>query len=198
MLLHASRKWEILPATGMVLSCRLPLKSSCWRSGRSLWARLIDKGGIEELLPGERVGTPTTSFYPLRSPAGDVDGVIESEGRVPPRSNSASAHSLPFLRFILRDPQGSQRICRWRVLPFGLVTAPSPFTKLLAPVVAQLHLGTMSMYLYIDEIFYGQALEKAVSLTRDVITPPSLVRFRDKSSQILSCSLPQDLILVRG
>ena len=62
-----------------------------------------------------------------------------------------------FLRFALRDSQGSLHTYQCRVLPLGLATPPRLFTKLLAPVVAHLHLGTMSMYLYIlDDIFNAQ------------------------------------------
>ncbi len=44
-----------------------------------------------------------------------------------------------FLRFALRDQHGSLQIYQWRVLPFGLATAPRLFTKLLAPVAAHFH-----------------------------------------------------------
>ncbi len=72
-----------------------------------------------------------------------------------------------FLRFALRDQRGFLRIYQWRVLPFGLATAPRLFTKLLAPVAAHLHLGNMSMCPYIDDIFHAQMSQEMVSATRD-------------------------------
>ena len=36
-----------------------------------------------------------------------------------------------FLRFALTDRQGSLHVYQWKVLPFGLATAPRLFTKLL-------------------------------------------------------------------
>ncbi len=44
---------------------------------------------------------------------------------------------------------------------------PRLFAKLLALVAAHLHLGTMSMYLYIDDIFHAQMSLELVSVTRD-------------------------------
>ncbi len=70
----------------------------------------------------------------------------------------------------MRGPRGS--LCTyqwkvWRVLPFGLVMTPRLFTKLLAPVATNLHLRTMSMYPYIDDIFHAQLSQQSVSLTGD-------------------------------
>ncbi len=42
------------------------------------------------------------------------------------------------------------------VFPYGLATAARVFTKLLAPIVAHLHLQGCLMFPYIDNIFHAQ------------------------------------------
>ncbi len=62
----------------------------------------------------------------------------------------------PYLRFALRNAEGQLIVYQWKVFPFGLATAPRVFAKLLAPVVAHLHMQECLMYPYIDNIFHAQ------------------------------------------
>ncbi len=73
-----------------------------------------------------------------------------------------------YLRFALRNAEGVLTVYQWRVLPFGLASAPRVFTKLLAPVAAHLHLQGCLMYPYIDDIFHAQASPHQVARTRDL------------------------------
>ncbi len=72
-----------------------------------------------------------------------------------------------FLRFALKDQHGILCVYQWRMLPFGLATAPRVFTELLAPIAAHLHLRNMSMYPYIDDIFHAQISRESVIMTQD-------------------------------
>ncbi len=38
--------------------------------------------------------------------------------------------------FALRNAEGALTVYQWKVLPFGLASAPRVFTKILAPVAA--------------------------------------------------------------
>ncbi len=62
-----------------------------------------------------------------------------------------------FLQLVLGTADDDLIVHHRKVLPFGLATAPRVFTKLLAPVVAHLHLPRCQMYLNIDDIFHAQA-----------------------------------------
>ncbi len=73
-----------------------------------------------------------------------------------------------FLRFALRSPAGKLIVYQWKVLPFGLATAPRFFTKLLASLAAHLHLQGCLMYPYIDDIFHAQASINQTSRTHDL------------------------------
>ncbi len=74
-----------------------------------------------------------------------------------------------YLRFALRSPAGELIVYQWKVLPFGLATAPRAFTKLLAPLAAHLHLKGCLMYSYIDDIFHAQASTNQTACTHDII-----------------------------
>ncbi len=56
---------------------------------------------------------------------------------------------------------------QWKVLPFGLATAPRVFTKLLAPLAAHLHLQGCLMDPYINDIFHAQASVNQTARTHD-------------------------------
>ena len=56
-----------------------------------------------------------------------------------------------YLWFALRNPPAAL-VYPWKVLPFGLATAPRVFTKLLAPIVGHLHLQGCLMYPFIDDM----------------------------------------------
>ena len=70
--------------------------------------------------------------------------------------------------FALRNAEGALTVYQWKVLPFGLASAPRVFTKILAPVAAHLHLQGCLMYPYIDDIFHAQASQHQVAQTRDI------------------------------
>ncbi len=72
-----------------------------------------------------------------------------------------------FLRVTLRDHQAILRIYQWGILPFGLVTASRVFTKLLAPIASHLHLNSMSMHPYTDDILHAQISRDWIIVTRD-------------------------------
>ncbi len=62
-----------------------------------------------------------------------------------------------FLHFALGTAEDDFIVHLRKVLPFGLATAPRVFTKLLARVVAHLHLQRCPMYSNIDVNFHAQA-----------------------------------------
>ncbi len=72
-----------------------------------------------------------------------------------------------YLRFALRNAAGELIVYQWKVLPFGLATAPRVFTKILAPVAAHLHMQGCLMYPYIDDIFHAEASFLQACRTRD-------------------------------
>ncbi len=63
---------------------------------------------------------------------------------------------------------GELIVYQWKVLPFGLATAPRLFTKLLAPLGAHLHLHGCLMYLNIDNIFHAQVSASQTASTCDI------------------------------
>ncbi len=67
-----------------------------------------------------------------------------------------------YLRFALWNSTGVLVVYQWKCLPFGLVTAPRVFTKVMLPLVAHLHQP------YLNDIFHAQASRLQVCLTRDV------------------------------
>ncbi len=75
-----------------------------------------------------------------------------------------------YLRFALRSPAGELIVYQWKVLPFGLATAPRVFTKLMAPLAAaaHLHLQGCLMYPYIDDIFHAQASASQTARTHNL------------------------------
>ncbi len=73
-----------------------------------------------------------------------------------------------YLRFALRNQARELIVYQWKVVPFGLATAPRIFTKLLAPLAAHLYLQGCLMYLYIDDIFHTQASASQTARTRDI------------------------------
>ena len=46
---------------------------------------------------------------------------------------------------------------QYKVLPFGLTTSPQVFTKMLAPVMAFLHLQGVKVFPYLDDILFSVA-----------------------------------------
>ncbi len=68
-----------------------------------------------------------------------------------------------YLRIALRNQAGELIVYQWKVLPFGLATAPRVFTKLLAPLAAHLNLQGCLMNPYINDIFHAQASAKQVA-----------------------------------
>ena len=52
----------------------------------------------------------------------------------------------PYLRFAFKD-----RIFQYRVLPFGLTTAPRVFTMILAPIVGLIHREGIRFHPYLDD-----------------------------------------------
>ena len=72
-----------------------------------------------------------------------------------------------FLRFAFRDPQGVLMRYQWKVLPFGLSTAPRVFTKIVAPLAGHLHARGIPLYPYIDDMFLNKRLRPQVLVSRD-------------------------------
>ncbi len=68
-----------------------------------------------------------------------------------------------YLRVVLRDVEQYLIVYQWKVLSFGLATAPREFTKLLAPVAPHLHLWGCLMYSYIDGIYHAEVSLHQVS-----------------------------------
>ncbi len=73
-----------------------------------------------------------------------------------------------YLRFALWSPTGELIVYRWKVLPFGLATAPRIFTKLLTPLAAHLHLQGCLIYPYINDLFHAQASANQTARTRNI------------------------------
>jgi ribonuclease HI len=65
------------------------------------------------------------------------------------------------------------RVYQFRVLPFGLSTAPRVFTKILAPVIGLLHQRGIHIYPYLDDCLIvaksKQRLQEAVVTTQQVL-----------------------------
>ncbi len=55
-----------------------------------------------------------------------------------------------YLWFAIRNQVEELLVYQWKVLSFGLATAPRVFTKLLAHLEAHMHLKGCLMYLYIN------------------------------------------------
>jgi ribonuclease HI len=65
------------------------------------------------------------------------------------------------------------KVFQFKVLPFGLSTAPRVFTKILAPIVGSLHLRGVHIYPYLDDCLIvaksRQLLERAIKITQEVL-----------------------------
>ena len=73
--------------------------------------------------------------------------------------------SQKFLRFIWKGTS-----YQWRVLPFGLCSAPRIFTKLLKPVAAYLRKKAIRILMYLDDfLLLGQTREEATQNTHVVV-----------------------------
>jgi hypothetical protein len=80
-----------------------------------------------------------------------------------------------YLRFAFRNPQGILIVFKWTVLPFGLATATRVFTKVVAPVMARLHVSGHLVFPYIDDMF-GLACHRTSAI---IVGDACLLRFLD-------------------
>ncbi len=94
-----------------------------------------------------------------------VDSAAGSQGRLFACADKPS--NWRCLWFALRDQAGELIVYQWKVLPFGLATAPRVFTKLVTPVATHLHLQGCLMYPYINNIFHAQASVNQADSTGD-------------------------------
>jgi hypothetical protein len=80
----------------------------------------------------------------------------------------------PYLRFEFLG-----RIFQFKVLPFGLSTAPRVFTKMLAPVIGLLHQRGVHIYPYLDDCLIvaksRDQLHRAILLTQDILMQAGFV-----------------------
>ena len=76
--------------------------------------------------------------------SGGLDGLHRSDGSVP--SSAGSSASRHYLRFLFSDT-----VYHFKVLCFGLSTAPQVFTGVMAPVSAVLHSMGIRMRRYLDD-----------------------------------------------
>lgn len=115
-----------------------------------------------------------------------------------------------YLRFRWED-----RRFQFKSLPFGLVTAPRVFTKLLRPVAAKLRLQVLLLIVYLDDILIMedsptklkkhaqllvtqlQDLDFVLNTKKNVWKPSQLIRFLGflVDSKTMSLSLPSEKIL---
>ena len=58
-----------------------------------------------------------------------------------------------YLRFAFRNITGDLVLYQWKVLPFGLSTAPRVFTKMIAPLAGLIHSRGHALFPYIDDMF---------------------------------------------
>jgi ribonuclease HI len=88
-----------------------------------------------------------------------------------------------FLRFAFRG-----MVYQFKVLPFGLSTAPRVFTKVLAPVVGYLHQHGIHLYPYLDDcLLVGKTKEQllhAIQFTLKILTRLEFL-INQKKSQLL-------------
>jgi hypothetical protein len=86
----------------------------------------------------------------------------------------------PFLRFEFLG-----QVYQFRVLPFGLSTAPRVFTKVLAPIVAILHRKGIFLYPYLDDCLLvaksKELLIQAIQITQQVLMEAGFVINQKKS-----------------
>ena len=87
---------------------------------------------------------------------------------------------------------------QWRVLPFGLSTAPLVFTKVLAPVLASIRLKGIHIHPYLDDLLLRaqspQALHWAVQQSLLTLTQAGYIVNLKKSE----LQPTQDLVFIGG
>jgi len=98
-----------------------------------------------------------------------------------------------YLRFLWQG-----QAYEYRVLPFGLSSAPRVFTKVLAPVIAHLRKHGVQVYAYLDDILIASdsqsAAHEAVRLALDFLTRAGFVLNLKKSD----LTPTQDLVYIGG
>ena len=100
--------------------------------------------------------TVSPSFHP----SGRLDGLPGPAGRLP--AGSGSSRFCRYLRFVVGG-----RTYQFRVLCFGLTTAPQVFTRIMAPVSAILHKYEVRMLRYLDDWLFLASSEIACLESRD-------------------------------
>ena len=73
-----------------------------------------------------------------------------------------------YLRFAFRNLTGELIIYQWKVLPFGLSTAPRVFTKLIAPLAGLIHSRGHALFPYIDDMFGNHHIKVQAQAARNV------------------------------
>ncbi len=120
---------------------------------------------IESLSPRRKIQDGNAGLRSLRSSKIYID-ISGSEGCIPSCFHCASTQTIP--EVCVERSMGISPHLPVESSAFWPSNGPQRlFTKLLAPVAAHLHLGTMSMYPYIDDIFHAQMSQELVSATKD-------------------------------
>ena len=87
---------------------------------------------------------------------------------------------------------------QWKVLPFGISTAPRVFTKVLSPVIAALRLRGVHIHPYLDDLLIRAGsfhqLQEAVHTTLELLQTAGFV-VNLKKSDLTPC---QDLVFIGG
>ena len=100
--------------------------------------------------------TVSPSFHP----SGRLDGLPGPAERLP--AGSCSSRFVRYLRFVIKG-----RAYQFRVLCFGLTTAPQVFTRIMAPVSAILHKYGVRMLRYLDDWLILASSELTCLQSRD-------------------------------
>jgi hypothetical protein len=89
----------------------------------------------------------------------------------------------PFLRF-----QFLGKVYQFRVLPFGLSTAPRVFTNILAPVIGMLHHQGIYIYPYLDDCLvvakFKDQLMRALHLSQEALMNAGFMINLNKSNLV--------------
>ena len=94
--------------------------------------------GLSQVQNGDK------SNYLTRSKTGGLVSFAGSEGRLLPCSDTSFTPALSSIRL-------RRKVYQFKVLPFGLSSAPRVFTKMLAPIVTLIHLRGIRFHPYLDD-----------------------------------------------
>ncbi len=120
---------------------------------------------IECLSPHREIQDGDAGFHSSRPPESHVDDISGPERCISSCFHSASTQTVSEV-CVERSAWISPHLTM-ESSAFWPNHGPRLITKLLPPVAAHLHLVTMSMYPYIDDIFHAQMSQELVSATRD-------------------------------